>query len=73
MWIGNKTPFSRFPRLYYLTFSRNILVARMFGEGWNSLKFRRILRGEIAVMWQRLQNLCSNVVLNDIRIDVFGY
>lgn len=49
------------PRLYYLTFSQNITVNKVFTQGFDCIKFRRFLIEETKSMWLTLLNLCSQV------------
>ena len=52
-----------FSRLYALTFSNNISVAMVFGEGWGCMRFRRTLWGVRADLWKQIQNVCVDVRL----------
>jgi hypothetical protein len=58
-WLGNRPLCQKFPRLYYLTFSQNILVNTVFVKGLGCLKFRRFLHDETLAMWNNLVELCS--------------
>jgi hypothetical protein len=52
VWLGNIPFRERFARLYNLTFSINFMVAKVFKEGWGCIRFRRVLWGETAQLWQ---------------------
>jgi hypothetical protein len=67
VWIGAIPLKERFPRLYNLTFSVYITVAKVFVEGWGCIRFRRVLWGKTAQLWQDLKNLCSVAKLSDGR------
>jgi hypothetical protein len=64
LWVGDKPLREKFPRLYFLTV--NFTVARVFNEGWGCIRFRRVLFGETAKLWQELKNLCQNVTLSNV-------
>ena len=49
-------------QIYNLTFSVDILVAKVFSEGWGSIRLRRNLMGEKALAWQELKYMCGNIV-----------
>lgn len=38
---------------------------KVFGNGWNNIKFRGNLRGDLELAWQQLHELCVDVVLSD--------
>ena len=65
-WIGEESLKDIFPRLYNISHSKNITVSKVFSEGWNTLKFRRNLWGELAILWYRLQELCAHVRLMEV-------
>jgi hypothetical protein len=52
VWLGNIPFRERFARLYNLTFNINFMVAKVFEEGWGCIRFRRVLWGETAQLWQ---------------------
>lgn len=55
----------QYPRLFNLTFSKNITVAKVFVEGFGCIRFRRLLWGETLSMWVQLQQRCSIVQLTN--------
>ena len=64
-WIHNKPLCQLFPRLYKLTFRQNITVAKAFEQDFNCIRFRRCLYGETLDMWNKLLDMCSQVVLSE--------
>jgi hypothetical protein len=46
-------------------FNKNIIISIVFGKGWDSIRFRKNMCGETAVLWQNLNDLCANLVLKD--------
>ena len=64
-WIHNKPLCQLFPRLYKLTFHQNITVAKAFEHDFNCIRFRRCLYGETLDMWNKLLDMCSQVVLSE--------
>ena len=63
LWVGDRPLCERFSRLYNLTFSKNVLVAAVLNTNWVAIKFRRVLWGETALMWQNLKDLCAHIRL----------
>ena len=62
----NNTPLAvQFPRLYSITFSKHITVAKVKEEGWGCIRFRRTLWGETATQFASIQTLVDAVHLND--------
>ena len=51
-WIGNVPLSVKFSRLYNLQFSSGITLAKVFTDGWNCIRFRRTLVGEIALVME---------------------
>jgi hypothetical protein len=45
--IGNKPIRKKISRLYFLTFSVNIKVAKFFTEGWGCIRFKRVYMGKL--------------------------
>jgi hypothetical protein len=64
-WLGNLSLCQKYPRLYYLSPSQNILVSTIFTKGMACLKFRRFLREETLSMWNKFIEDCSQVRLTD--------
>jgi hypothetical protein len=60
-WLGNLSLCQKYPRLYYLSLSQNILVNTVFTKGMACLKFRRFLREETLSMWNKFLEDCSQV------------
>ena len=65
VWIGEKKLIIVFPRLYNLSHSKNVSVAKVMSEGWSVLNFRRNLWGDLAMMWTDLKELCRGVSLTN--------
>ena len=65
LWVGDCILCKKFLRLYNLSLSKNISVARVFNSDWSCFNFRRNLWGDLAVMWGELKNICSHVYLNE--------
>ena len=55
-----------FSRLYNLSHSKNISVAKVFIEVWRALTFRRSLCGELAELWGWLKYLCAQGTLKEV-------
>jgi hypothetical protein len=51
VWVGEKPMCVVFPRLYNLTCTHEITVAKVFAQEFNCIHFRRCLYGESLEMW----------------------
>jgi hypothetical protein len=62
----NDSPLSvQFPRLYMLSFQKNITVKKAKSEGWEVFQFRRLLYGETLQQWQEVKRLVDDFQLED--------
>jgi mannosylglycoprotein endo-beta-mannosidase len=64
VWVGEKPLSVLFPRLYNLTFSQGVSVARVFAQDFNCIRFRRCLYGESLEMWNKLLDMCGSTTLS---------
>ena len=64
-WIKDKPLCLIFPRLYNLTFCKHVTVAKVFTLEFNCIRFRRCLHGETLDMWNKLLDMCGQVILSD--------
>jgi hypothetical protein len=64
VWVGEKPLCVLFPRLYNLTFSQDVSVAKVFAQNFNCIRFRRCLYGESLEMWNKLLDMCGNTSLS---------
>lgn len=55
----------KYARLYNHTFSKHISIAKAFEKGFSNIRFRRLLCGQSLVMWKKLLEDCSRVVLSE--------
>jgi hypothetical protein len=53
----------QFPRLYLLTFQKNITVKAAKKEGWGGFQFKRLLYGETLQQWQEVKRLVDDFQL----------
>lgn len=65
IWPRDKSLVDIFPIQYNLTFSKNIIVAEVFGKGRGCIHFRRVPWGEKAQMMENLKGMCSEVKLGE--------
>jgi hypothetical protein len=57
----NDSPLAvQFPRLYLLTFQKDITVKTAKNEGWGVFQFRRLLYGETLQHWQEVRRLVDD-------------
>jgi hypothetical protein len=60
----NDSPLAvQFPRLYLLTFQKNITVKAAKNKGWGFFQFRRLLYGETLQQWQEVKRLVDDFQL----------
>lgn len=61
VWLGNPTLADQFPRLFHLTFDKDITMAKVYSDSWGSIRFRGLLWGETLQSWQELQSKCADI------------
>lgn len=64
-WLGDKSLAELYPRLYNLSFSKNITVENVLVGGWYKIQLRRTLCGETMVMWESIKSKCAGVKLSE--------
>ena len=64
-WVNNSPLASQFPRLFNLTFTRNVTVQKAKEEGWELFRFRRTLLGDSLAQWENLKSIVDGIQLND--------
>jgi hypothetical protein len=62
-WVNDSPLASQFPRLFHITFQKEITLFKVKGEGWGSIRFRRTLYGETLQQWEELKRLVDEVSL----------
>lgn len=65
IWLGDTSLAQEYPSLYNLTLSKNIIVGDVFNEGWDVITFRRTLWGKNLRSWNKLQEVCKEVKMNN--------
>lgn len=64
-WFGD-VPFSvKYAKLYNITTSKNISVAKALEQECSNIKFKRSVCGEGLVLWNRLLAYCNGVILKE--------
>jgi hypothetical protein len=62
-WV-NSSPLSiHFPKLYHLTFQKEITVSKVKNEGWGVVRFRRTLYGDTLQQWEEMKMVLDGVQL----------
>jgi hypothetical protein len=55
-WVNDSPLAVQFPRLYLLTFQKDITVKTTTSEGWGVFQFRRLLYGETLQQCKKLRD-----------------
>jgi hypothetical protein len=64
-WVNNSPLAVQFPRLYLLSFQKDITVSKAKNEGWVVFQFRRMLYGETLQQWYEVKRLVDEFQLGD--------
>ena len=70
-WHNNMPLMEAFPRLYDISFDKNIRVDKVVRSNGACLVFRRCLWGNLADHWRQLCDIIESVQLNEVEDRVF--
>jgi hypothetical protein len=64
-WVNNSPLASEFPRLFHITFQKEITLFKVKDGGSGSIRFRRTLYGETHQQWEELRRLVDDFQLSE--------